>query len=207
MAEELYFIKTNPNIAKINLFNKICREEESISRYLQPDAKSNLEIIKDKIKDSVQNLTREEFLQIFSWFSTAYSSDHEEVKTQLFINGIDIFYEIPASDGSEKFQQILASYEKLIKQDMNYIVDAQIFNQFIVYGIFLTEIFKKEKGCENILCDYLKPDNQSLYLMAESQFSLLDFDEKIIPDLQRYFADLYDLTKFYKGSIIKLEYQ
>jgi hypothetical protein len=46
-----------------------------------------------------------------------------------------------------------------------------------------------------------------LYLLAENECKSKDFDEKVIPDLQNYFTDLYDLTKFYKGSIIKLEHQ
>ena len=136
-----------------------------------------------------------------------YSSDHEETKTQLFINGIDLFYEIPTTLHAENFLQILSDYEKLQKQDMNYIVDSKNFNQFLIYGIFLTEIINREQHPDNILCEYLKPDNQSLYLLAENQCGLKDFDHKLIPDLQHYFTDLYDLTKFYKGSIIKLENQ
>lgn len=207
MAEELFFIKTNPNIAKINLYNKLSREEENILSFLQPDAKTNLEIIKDKVKDSVEELTPDELLQIFSWFSNTYPSDHEEVKTQLFINGIDLFYEIPSMNHTESFLQILSHYEQLSRQHIDYIVDAQNFNQFLIYGIFFTEIINREKGNENILSDYLKQDYQSLYLLAENRFGSKDFDENIIPDLQHYFADLYDLTKFYKGSIIKLEHQ
>ncbi|NIF04228.1 hypothetical protein F3J23_02140 [Chryseobacterium sp. Tr-659] len=207
MAEELYFIKTNPNIAKINLYNKLSREEENILSSLEPDAKINLEVIKDKVKDSMEELTREELLQIFQWFCKAYPTDHEEAKTQLFIHGIDLFYEIPVTDHAENFLRLLSSYEKLSKQDMNYMVDAQNFNQFLIYGIFLTEILSREQGHENILSDYLKPDHPSLYLLAENQFNSNDFDGKIIPPLQHYFSDLYDLTKFYKGPIIKLENQ
>lgn len=207
MAEELYFIKTNPNIAKINLYNKLSREEENILNFLQPDARAHLEIIKNKVKDSIEELSPEELLTIFSWFSNTYSSDHEEAKTQLFINGIDLFYEIPSTDHTENFLQILSHYEKLSQQHLNYIVDAQHFNQFLIYGIFFTEIINREQGNENILCDFLKPDYQSLYLLAENECKSKDFDEKMIPDLQNYFTDLYDLTRFYKGSIIKLEHQ
>lgn len=207
MAEELYFIKTNPNIAKINLYNKLNREEENILNFLQPDARAHLEIIKNKVKDSIEELSPEELLIIFSWFSNTYSSDHEEAKTQLFINGIDLFYEIPSTDHAENFLQILTHYEKLAQQHLDYIVDAQHFNQFLIYGIFFTEILNREQGNENILSDFLKPDYQSLYLLAENQCKSKDFDEKVIPDLQNYFTDLYDLTKFYKGSIIKLEHQ
>lgn len=207
MAEELYFIKTNPTVAKINLYNKLSREEENILKFLQPEAQKTLETIKEKVKDSVEELTQEELLLIFQWFHQVYSSDHEETKTQLFINGIDLFYEIPSTLHAENFLQILSDYEKLQKQDMNYIVDSKNFNQFLIYAIFLTEMINREQHPDNILCEYLKPDNQSLYLLAENQCGLKDFDHKLIPDLQHYFTDLYDLTKFYKGSIIKLENQ
>ncbi|MCE4066032.1 hypothetical protein LXM63_13075 [Chryseobacterium gleum] len=207
MAEELYFIKTNPTIAKINLYNKLSREEENILKFLQPEARNTLETIKEKIKDSVEELTQEELLLIFQWFTKVYSSDHEEAKTQLFINGIDLFYEIPTTVHAENFLKILSDYEKLLKQDMNYIVDSSNFNQFLIYGIFLTEILNKEKHQDNILCEYLKPDNQTLYLLAENQCNMKEFDGKAIPDLQQHFTDLYDLTRFYKGPIIKLEQQ
>ena len=205
MAEELYFIKTNPTVAKINLYNKLSREEENILKFLQPEAQKTLETIKEKVKDSVEELTQEELLLIFQWFHQVYSSDHEETKTQLFINGIDLFYEIPSTLHAENFLQILSDYEKLQKQDMNYIVDSKNFNQFLIYAIFLTEMINREQHQDNILSEYLKPDNQSLYLLAENQCNLKNFDTALIPDLQHYFTDLYDLTKFYKGSIIKLE--
>ncbi|MGH1519303.1 hypothetical protein [Chryseobacterium sp. JK1] len=205
MAKELFFIKTNPNVAKINLYNKLCREEDLVLKFLEPNAKSHLELIRDKVKDSVEELTEEELKHIFSWFTTTYPSDFEEVKTQLFINGLDIFYEIPTAGHADNFLQILSNYENLSQQHVDYITDAQRFNQFIIYGLFLTELYSKEQGSQNILCDYLKSDHQSLYTLAESQFSMKDFDGKILPDLQPYFTDLYDLTKFYKGSIIKLE--
>ncbi|PTT43479.1 hypothetical protein DBR28_00595 [Chryseobacterium sp. HMWF028] len=207
MAEELYFIKTNPTVAKINLYNKLSREEENILKFLQPEAQKTLETIKEKVKDSVEELTQEELLLIFQWFHQVYSSDHEETKTQLFINGIDLFYEIPTTVHAENFLQILSDYEKLLKQDMNYIVDSKNFNQFLIYGIFLTEIVNREQHPDNILCDYLKPDNKSLYLLAENKLNSKEFDPKIVPDLQHHFTDLYDLTKFYKGPIIKLENQ
>ncbi|WP_336958243.1 hypothetical protein [Chryseobacterium contaminans] len=204
MTEELYFIKTNPNIAKINLYNKLCREEENFQKFLQPDAKINLEIIKDKVKDSVEELTREELFNIFLWFSKAYPSNHEEIRTQLFINGIDLFYEIQSPQHTETFLKVLSEYEKLSQENLNYIVNAQNFNQFLIYGIFLTEIISREEGKENILSDYLKPDYPSLYALAEHQSELKSLDEKDNTDLQKYFNDLYDLTKFYKGSIIQL---
>lgn len=204
MTEELYFIKTNPNIAKINLYNKLCREEENFQNFLQPDAKISIEVIKDKVKDSVEELTREELLNIFLWFSKAYPSDHEEIKTQLFINGIDLFYEIQKPIHTETFLRVLSEYEKLSRENLNYIVNAQNFNQFLIYGIFLTEMINREQGKENILSDYLKPDYPALYTLAENHSELKTLDDKNNADLQKYFNDLYDLTKFYKGSIIQL---
>lgn len=204
MTEELYFIKTNPNIAKINLYNKLCREEENFLSFLQPDGKASLEIIKDKVKDSVEELNRQELLNIFLWFSKAYPSDHEEIRTQLFINGIDLFYEIQSPVHTANYLQILSDYEKISQENINYIVNAQNFNQFLIYGIFLTEIINREQGKENILSDYLKPDYPALYTLAERHSEVKNLDEKSNTDLQKYFNDLYDLTKFYKGSIIQL---
>lgn len=204
MTEELYFIKTNPNIAKINLYNKLCREEENFQNFLQPGGKVSLEIIKDKVKDSVEELTKEELLNIFLWFSKAYPSDHEEIKTQLFINGIDLFYEIQSPLHTETFLQVLSDYEKFSHENLNYIVNAQNFNQFLIYGIFLTEIINRGQGKENILSGYLKPDYPSLYALAENHSEMRSLDGQSNTDLQKYFNDLYDLTKFYKGSIIQL---
>ena len=77
MPEELYFIKTNPTIAKINLYNKLCREEKNILDFLPDDKKTSLEIIKNKITDSLETLTREELLPIFSWFNSQYKTDRK----------------------------------------------------------------------------------------------------------------------------------
>lgn len=206
MAEELYFIKTNPTIAKINLYNKLCREEEDIQKFLQSDPNVNLEIIKDKVKDSVEELTKEELSRVFSWFNILYPSSSEEIKTQLFINGIDLFYEIPSRDQVKSFQQVLSEYEKSSQQQLNYIVDAQHFSQFLIYGIFLTEILNKENRDENVLFDYLKSENQSLYLLAENQCKEKSSNGESSLILQHNFVELYDLTKFYKGSIIQLDH-
>jgi len=204
MAEELYFIKTNPTIAKINLYNKLCREEKNVLNFLSEDKKTSFELIKTKIKDSVESLTKEELLQIFSWFSNEYKTDREEVKTQLFINGIDLFYEIPSTVDVVNFQQILSDYENYSKQKLNHLVDAQHFNQFLIYGIFYTGIKNQDK---NISVDILKQDYKNLYSFAENQFSSngkIFENEDLVLNIYNYFTDLYDLTKYYKGSIIKL---
>lgn len=204
MPEELYFIKTNPNIAKINLYNKLCREGDHIMKFLHDDAKVSLEIIKNKVKDSVNDLSKEELSSIFTWFSSTYPSDSEEAKTQLFINGIDLFYEIPKEENIKDFQEILFNYENYSKQNLDFMVDAQNFNQFLIYGLFFTDIILEQKGSCTVLSHYLKPDYPSLYAVAEDHARERSFDQNNSRDLQHYFGDLYDLTKYYKGSVIKL---
>lgn len=204
MAEELYFLKTNPNIAKINLYNKLCREEENVKKFLQNDVNVSLEIIKNKVKDSVESLSKEELSCIFNWFTNAYPADSEEIKTQLFVHGIDLFYEIPKAESVKKFQEILRDYENYSKQDLDFLTNAQNFNQFLVYGLFFTDIALKEKGNCAVLSNYLKTDYPSLYAFAEEQFQSKNHDQNNDMELQHYFGELYDLTKFYKGSIIKL---
>ncbi|EJL74835.1 hypothetical protein [Chryseobacterium populi] len=206
MAEELYFIKPNPSVAKINLYNKLCREEQSVLDFLEDDKKASLEIIKQKVKDSVENLTKEELLNIFSWFSNNYHSDSEEVKTQLFINGIDLFYEIPATSDVQSFQQILSDYEKYSQRHLNYKVDAEEFNRFLIYGIFYSAMLQKDD--QNIVADFLKTEHKMLFSFAEEQFKAnnegLILENASQKNIYNYFSDLYDSTKFYKGSIIKL---
>lgn len=208
MAEEIYFIKTNPIIAKINLYNKLCREEKNVLYFLDEDKKTSFEIIKTKVSESIESLTKEELLCIFSWFNNEYQSNREEVKTQLFINGIDIFYEILSEVDVKNFHEILFDYENYTKQNIDFIVDSQNFNQFLVYGIFYTDMMKKESN--KILSNYLKLDYKVLYSFAENQFNSKNQNletENTIPNLYHYFVDLYDLTKFYKGCIIKLHNQ
>ncbi|SHK66929.1 hypothetical protein [Chryseobacterium polytrichastri] len=205
MPEELYFIKTNPTIAKINLYNKLCREEKNILDFLPDDKQTSLEIIKNKLTDSLETLTREELLPIFSWFNNQYKADREELKTQLFINGFDFFYEILSENHVKNFHQILSDYEKHSKHHLNYVTDSQKFNQFLIYGIFYTDMIKRDE--KNILRDFLKSDYKDLYAFAESQFNANEGNLAIEDDastIYTYFSDLYDMTKYYKGSIIKL---
>ena len=107
MTEKLYFIKTNPVAAKINLYNKLCREEQTALQFLKKDQKTSFELIKKKIQENAESLDKEEAEDIFNWFASKYSSDPEEMKTQLFVHGFDIFYEITDSLQVEKFNQIL----------------------------------------------------------------------------------------------------
>lgn len=204
MANELYFIKTNPIIAKINLFNKINREEEQMIKFLPDDARVSLEIIKKKVKDSVEHLTKDELSTIFAWFNSFCPSDIEETKTQLFINGIDLFYEISHKDTVKSFQQLLTDYENYSQKNLEFIMDSQNFNQFLLYGMFITDIASEEKGSVNMVSHYLKNDHPALYSFAKDQFKKSPEIENH-SELQLSFGELYDLTRFYKGSIIKLD--
>jgi hypothetical protein len=204
MAEELYFIKTNQVAAKINLYNKLCREEDNVLQFLKDDKKTSLELIKKKIQENVDSLSQEEILSIFDWFKAKYNSDPEEIKTQLFVHGIDIFYEISSSSDVERFQQILSDYKKHSQTNFKYIFDSENFNQFLIYGIFFTGLIDKEKGKENFLFDYLKSDHKNLYSFAENEFNEKKSDLLLQSNIYNCFSDLYDCTKFYKGSIIEL---
>ncbi|MFC3159129.1 hypothetical protein SAMN05443633_10344 [Chryseobacterium arachidis] len=205
MAKELYFIKTNPVVAKINLYNKLCREENNVLEFLEDDKKTSLELIKKKLQEeNVDNLSKEELSGIFNWFREKYNSTNpEEVKTQLFVHGIDVFHQLSSSHIGV-FQQILSDYEKYTQHKLSFKTNAEQFFHFLIYGIFFTGLINKEKGEANYLLDYLKLDHKDLFSFAENEFSLkkqdLISDENIYPD----FELLYDSTKFYKGSIIKL---
>ncbi|ASK30434.1 hypothetical protein CEY12_10080 [Chryseobacterium sp. T16E-39] len=220
MAEEIYFIKTNPTIAKINLYKKLCSEEDIVLNYLDDDKKTSLEVIKAKVSDSVENLTPDELRSIFHWFHTEYNdktSDPEECKeeiiNQLFINGIDQFYEIPSTD-APNFNQIITDYQKYSHSNLNYKFNAENFSPFLIYGIFFTGLinrFHKKENSQILLMDFLKPDFKTLYSFAEEEFnsgvknqekeSLYGFDSV----LSTYFGELYDLTRYYKDPIIKLD--
>jgi len=204
MAEELYFIKTNPVAAKINLYNKLCREEESILNYLDDDKKTSLELIKKKVQENVDSLSKEELLHIFDWFNSKFNGDQEEVKTQLFVHGIDVFYEISSSNNVQIFQEILSDYEKYFQRITNHIVDPEKFNQFLIYGIFFTGFINKEKGEENILADFLKSEYKDLYSFAEDEFNSKKTEILSKENMYNHFTDLYDSMKFYKSPIIKL---
>jgi hypothetical protein len=204
MAEELYFIKTNQVAAKINLYNKLCREEDNVLPFLKDDKKTSLELIKKKVQENIDSLSQEEVLSIFDWFKAKYNSDPEEVKTQLFVHGIDVFYEIPSSSQVEKFQQIFSDYKKYSQANFRHIFDSENFNHFLIYGIFFTGLIDREKSQENFLFDYLKSDYKDLYSFAENEFNEKKSDLLFQPNIYNCFSDLYDCTKFYKGSIIEL---
>jgi len=201
MAEKLYFIKTNPVAAKINLYNKLCREEETALQFLKKDQKTSFELIKKKVQENAENLNKEELEDIFNWFASKYSSDPEEMKTQLFVHGFDIFYEIHDAEQVENFNQILSDYEKYSNEHLGYQVNSENFNRFLIYGIFFTGLVDQKN--ENYLSDYLQLNHKDLYSFAEQEFQAKNNDfshEKNFTDFEK----LYDCTKFYKGFIVKL---
>lgn len=203
MAEKLYFIKTNPVVAKINLYNKLCREEEHVLQFLEEDRKTSLELIKKKILHHIDDISKEELEGILKWFNARCSADPEELKAQLFIHGIDIFHEISDSSETEIFHRILSDYEKHSEISLRYKTDADTFNQFLIYGIFFSGIMN-EKDSTNFHFDYLKAGNKNLYSLAETVFQEKASVATQAPKVHQHFSELYDCTKFYKGNILRL---
>ncbi|MEC3876631.1 hypothetical protein [Chryseobacterium salviniae] len=201
MKDKLYFIKTNPVSAKINLYNKLCCEETSILPFMEDDKATSLEIIKRKATDNVESLSKEEFTCIFNWFNDRYGSDYEELKAQLFIHGIDIFYEISNPLGIENFSKILSDYEGYLDTRFSFLMHSESFNHFLIYGIFFTGM---ANGEEKYLFDFLKQDHKVLYALAEKGYDEKRFGLELQPEMYQHFSDLYDSTKFYKGSLIML---
>jgi hypothetical protein len=201
MAEKLYFIKTNPVTAKINLYNKLCCEENQVIEFLKEDKKTSLEIIKKKTHENIENLSKEELMCIFDWFEKKYGSDTEEMKTQLFVHGIDIFYDISNPLCIENFSHILSGYEDYLQSKFAFIINSESFNHFLIYALFFTGLANAE---EKYLFEFLKPDHKILYSLAEKAYDEKRYELTLQPEMYQYFSDLYDCTKFYKGSVITI---
>lgn len=201
MKDKLCFIKTNPVSAKINLYNKLCCEEKSMLPFMEDDKATSLEIIKRKTIDNVETLSKEEFTCIFNWFHDRYGMDYEELKAQLFIHGIDIFYDISNPLGIENFSKILSYYEDYSDSKFPFLMNSEGFNHFLIYGIFFTGMANDE---EKYLFDFLKHDHKILYALAEKGYDEKKSGLVLQPEMYQHFSDLYDSTKFYKGSVIML---
>ncbi len=203
MAEKLYFIKVNPIVAKINLYNKLCRQENQILEFLEEDKKTSLELIRKKVQENIESLLKEELLSIFDWFNSEYTSDQEEMKTQLFIHGIDLFYEITSPD-IEHIQSILTDYEKHSQIVISHVTDSEKFNRFLIYGIFFTGLMSKRTEEEDYLFSALKFQHRDLYLFAENEYHAKDSEQFLYSNIYDHFKELFDATRFYKGSVIRL---
>lgn len=201
MKDELYFIKTDPVSAKINLYNKLCCEEDGMLTYLKDNKKDNLEIIKSKALDNIENFSREEFCSVFNWFNAKYGADPEEMKTQLFVHGIDIFYDISNPLCIQNFSHILSGYEDYLQSKFTFTVNSESFNHFLIYALFFTGLANAE---EKYLFEFLKPDHKILYSLAEKAYDEKRYELTLQPEMYQYFSDLYDCTKFYKGSVITI---
>jgi hypothetical protein len=188
MAEEIYFIKTNPTVAKINLYNKLCREEKNILDFLDDDKKTSLEIIKTKLQESINTCTQDELLSIYHWLynTCVHTNDdksEEEIKTQLFINGLDLFFEISSKSSVKSFSHVLSDYEVYIGHHLPFVSEAKDFNRFLIYSIFYTgklKIFLNKHDHTNDTADdhvilmqlnMLKPNYKDLYEWAEKEFN------------------------------------
>lgn len=203
MAEKLYFIKINPVAAKINLYNKLCRDEDQVLEFLEEDKKTSLELIRKKVQGDIQTLSKEELLCIFSWFNTKYASDPEEMKTQLFVHGIDLFYEITSPMPIENIRQIMSDYEKHTSVKISQITDSENFNQFLIYGIFFTGLMNKTNNGD-YLFDTLKSQHTKTYSLAENEYHSKNSEQPISKNTYEEFKALFDCTRFYKGPIIEL---
>lgn len=201
MKDKLYFIKTNPVSAKINLYNKLCSEQKSMLPFMEDDKEASLEIIKRKTADNIENLSKEELTCVFSWFNDRFGSDYEELKAQLFIHGIDIFYEISEPLCVENFSKMLRDYEEYLDTRFPFVMNSESFNHFLIYGIFFTGMADDK---EKYLFDFLKQDHKVLYALAEKGYNEKRYGLVLQPEMYQYFSDLYDSTKFYKDSVIML---
>lgn len=203
MAEKLYFIKVNPIVAKINLYNKLCRQEDQVLEFLEEDKKTSLELIRKKVHENIESLSKEELLSIFDWFNSEYISDQEEMKTQLFIHGIDLFYEITSPD-IDQVQHILTDYEKHSQILISHVTDSEKFNRFLIYGIFFTGLMSKRTDKEDYLLNTLKSQYTDLYLFAENEYYTKSSEQSLDSNIYDHFKELFDATRFYKGSVIRL---
>lgn len=204
MAEKIYFIKTNPVAAKINLYNKLCREEDQVLKFLAEDRKTSLELIRKKVREDIEGLSKEELSGIVNWFGAEHASDPEEMRTQLFIHGIDLFYEITSFPHTEHFLQVLSDYEKHTQTRISHLTDSESFNRFLVYGIFFTGLLNKEKTKGDYLFDMLKSEHSQIYSLAENGYHARNPAQNVSGDLYDCFKNLFDGTRFYKGSVIQL---
>ncbi|MDQ1097339.1 hypothetical protein [Chryseobacterium camelliae] len=110
---ELYFIKLNPVIARINLYNAICRNPETMLPFLPKDQNANLEHIKLKVKENIDDLRAEELSWIFAWARALSNANKEDLQTRLFINGIDIFYEITDHTAADQLINMFSEYQEI----------------------------------------------------------------------------------------------
>ncbi len=204
MAGKLYFIKTNPVVAKINLYNTLCREEEHVLPFLQDDKKTSLELIKKKMLHHIDDVSKEELLDIFRWFDAKCDADPEELQAQLFTHGIDIFHEIFGTSEVEAFQKILSDYEKHSQVSLCYKADSETFNPFLIYGIFFSGL-RNEKDETDLYFNYLKSSYSNLFSLAETVYQENKSADMPKQEMYRHFSELYDSTKFYKGNIVMLQ--
>lgn len=203
MAEKLYFIKADPVAAKINLYNKICREEQQLLPFLREDKKTSLELIRKKVQENSESLSKEELTDVLRWFDAQYHSNDDEFKTQLFVHGIDIFHEIADVQEVEIFNKMMSDYEKQSQTILEYPCYSEKFNHFVIYALFVTGFTRKRENQETALCDFLKSHHQNLYSLAEMHSPQEGMD-RASESMYRHFENLYDDTRFYKGSVIRI---
>lgn len=111
------------------------------------------------------------------------------------------FYEIPEPLCIENFSKMLKDYEGYLDNKFSFIMNSESFNHFLIYGIFFTGMANSE---EKYLFHFLKQEHKVLFALAEKGYDEKRYGLVLQPDMYQYFSDLYDCTKFYKGSVIML---
>lgn len=202
---ELYFFKLHPVIARINLYNAICRDPESIFPFLPKDQDTFLELLKIKAKENIENLSTEELSCIFAWAKKVAEVNKEDVQSRLFINGIDIFHEITNPDAADQFMRIFSEYQNISGEHFNIHMKPDRFSNFLIYGILFTGMFQDG---DNEIFHYMKEEFGPLYEMAEKQYNLQSQNdsEKNVSVLYPDFIALYDSSRFSKDPITLLRY-
>ena len=153
MAEELYFLKLDTDVAKTKLVHFLNMEDEfSYREYINKHSDKSLifdDILK-KIEVNIESLSRDEFMSIFYWFyrriesldsNLNYTDQEEKFHNELSNCGMELFFEIPSKTPVRKFHSVLNDYESH-KTDLNFICKSEEFNDFLRYGIcFAGELF------------------------------------------------------------------
>jgi len=203
---ELYFIKLHPVIARINLYNAICRKPEDILHFLPEDQNAFLEVLKSKAKENVENLSNEELSCIVAWAKKLADANQEDLQTRLFINGIDIFHQITEPNTADQFVDIFSEYQEISGERFGTHMKPDQFSYFLIYGILFTSMFNPH--ALNETAQYLKKEFSKQFEMAERQYALHRQTDhgKDFSALHADFTALYDLIRFSKDHITLLRY-
>lgn len=149
MAEELYFLKLNTDVAKTKLIHFLNTEDEfSYREYINKHSDKSLifDYILKKIEVNIESLSRDEFMSIFYWLyrriesldsNLNYTDQEEKFHNELSNYGMELFFEIPSKTPVRKFHSVLDDYECQTR-DLEFICKSEEFNDFLKYAICFT---------------------------------------------------------------------